>query len=71
MLFYAKGVSTHEIQDHLQRLYGIEVVFSLLPRKGKAAFKVIHLLKAPNSWHENYTRIILVALIVLNKINLK
>ncbi len=30
MLFYAKGVSTHEIQDHLQRLYGIEVSPTLI-----------------------------------------
>ena len=30
MLLYAKGVSTREIQDHLQRLYGIEVSPTLI-----------------------------------------
>ena len=30
LLLYAKGVSTREIQDHLQRLYGIEVSPTLI-----------------------------------------
>lgn len=42
IVFYAKGVSTREIQDHLQNLYGIEVSPTLI---SNVMNKIVSLIK--------------------------